>query len=174
MNINWAVEITRLCQLKRKLNSADPEKLWPYTLPEVGVSEEQIELAEKHISHRLPNDHRHFLKHANGWKSFFHDINLFGTGDLQGGANFLRALKLIESLDSSVLHKSHLRKGDLLPIAVSINDIDLIVNVISGKLENKVIWFAGGEIERFQSFSEFFVGMIELTIEDICELENLT
>ena len=62
-------------------------------------------------------------------------------------------------------------KEDLFPIAVSRDDLDLFVMVLKkGNRYGEIIWLAGGEIDRYESFTEFFKAMIEynkLNAEDL-------
>jgi hypothetical protein len=163
----------RLCNLKQALYEADYEKMWPLTLPETGASESQISNLENVLEYKLDESYRFFLRSANGWNCFFHDIDLFGTVALSGDNPFPRALQLLKSLDSDILLKGGLKKSELLPIAVSKHDIDLVVSVKTPKNNGMVIWFAGGEIERFSNFEQFFLALMELTSEEIKECKNM-
>ena len=50
-------------------------------------------------------------------------------------------------------------------------DKDLFVMVLKeGAAHGSVIWLVGGEIERFDSFGDFFEAMIDYTKEDLGEL----
>jgi len=53
--------------------------------------------------------------------------------------------------------------NDLLPIAVSRDDIDVFVLVVGEKSFGQVIWFAGGIIERFDSIRAFLTEMLKLS-----------
>lgn len=62
----------------------------------------------------------------------------------------------------------------LLPVAVSRTDKDLFVMVTAeGEQHGQVIWLAGGEIDTFSSFSDFFEAMIDYNKEELEDiLEN--
>ncbi len=67
-------------------------------------------------------------------------------------------------------------KDYLFPIAASQTDKDLFVMVlIEGREYGQIILLAGGEIERFLSFSEFFEAMIEYNKEELEDIldENM-
>ena len=170
MSTNWKNEIVKLASLKEKLNSVDKECLWPWHLPEVGANEEELLSLEKALNHRIDIKYRTFLTYANGWQGFFHDIDLFGTGSFCDHHIYRRAIRLLNSLDLDSLRANSLKKDDLLPIAVSLYDIDLIVLLKNSSSDSPVIWFAGGEVERFSDFEQFFLAMIEFTYEDIEDL----
>ena len=61
----------------------------------------------------------------------------------------------------------------LLPVAVSRTDMDLFVMVLkTGRRFGEIIWLAGGEIDRFESFKDFFKAMIEYNKLDLEDAKN--
>ena len=168
--INWHVEIVQLYNLKQRLDAADNEKLYTLTLPSVAASEQALSVVEARLGFCLDGEYKSFLQHADGWQHFFHKVHLFGTRELSGYGLYTRANKLLQSLHDPVLSAP---KSSLMPIAVSENDIDLFVLDRSSETQSQpVIWFAGGEIERFSSFNDFWVGMRELIEDEIIELTS--
>ncbi|TFI24871.1 hypothetical protein E4P36_21945 [Streptomyces sp. 4R-3d] len=102
-----------------------------------------------------------FLLHADGWPAILQDIDLFGTADF-GGAAYIEAEGLVRVIEDEV----EIERGDdfsrLIPIGASRTDIDILV-MPCARVANRlapVIWLAGGEIERYRTFSDFFRGMI--------------
>jgi hypothetical protein len=58
--------------------------------------------------------------------------------------------------------------GTPLPIAVAMPYIDVVVTFIHNEIQgSKVIWFAGYEIERYDSFAAYFDAMTELNAREI-------
>ncbi len=111
----------------------------------------------------MPEDFRQFLLTADGWTNFKLDITLFGTAELMGGPAYRRAWLRLNELEPNVLEASkvHLEHG--IPIAVSKEHLAVFLMLIHpGPIKmGTVIWFAGDEIERYESFSEFFLAQIE-------------
>ena len=61
----------------------------------------------------------------------------------------------------------------LFPLAVSRDDIDLFIIVLgNGTCSGNVIWIAGGEIERFKTFSEYFKAMISYNKKNLNILQT--
>jgi hypothetical protein len=158
---DWKKEIAAIVYIKQVLHDEDKFNLWPWHLPEIAATGEQLEEIEKHLGHDLDLRYRLFLQHANGWQGFYQDVDLFGTNDLLGGEKMARALMFLDTIDD-VLRESNLSKDGLLPIAVSNTDIDFFVITRPNSIfPGMVIWFAGGEIERFSRFDEYFLAMAD-------------
>ncbi|MBW4421102.1 MAG: SMI1/KNR4 family protein [Myxacorys californica WJT36-NPBG1] len=158
---DWKKEIVVMVYVKQVLHDEDKSYFWPWHLPEVAATGAQLEEVEKHLGHALDLRYRLFLQHANGWQGFYQDVDLFGTSDLLGGGKMARALMFLDTIDD-VLRESNLSKDELLPIAVSNTDIDFFVITRPNSVSpGMVIWFAGGEIERFSSFDEYFLCMVD-------------
>lgn len=152
--------------VKQKLAQVDVDHLWENTLPEVAASKEQLESLERRIGYSLHPMHREFLLHANGWRAFKSQIDVLSVEDLIDGDRAVRVLDLIESLEPLV-NICGLQKNDLMPIAVSSSDIDVFM--IAGphtEVAGKVFWFAGGLVDTFENFDEWFLAMVEYIKED--------
>jgi hypothetical protein len=102
-----------------------------------------------------------FLLHADGWPAILQDIDLFGTADF-GTAAYAEAVELVRVIEDEV----EIERGEdfsrLIPIGASRSDIDIFVMPCARKSNRlaPVIWLAGGEIERYRTFSDFFRGII--------------
>lgn len=126
----------------------------------------EISAVQKKLGLSFTEDYIDFLLNANGWKCFYQDVNLFGTRDYETEM-FEYAQKL---LDVEVEYIDELReiRAYLLPIAVTMTDTDKFVMILKeGEAYGTVIWLAGGEIERFDSFTEFFEAMAEYNLPEI-------
>lgn len=80
---------------------------------------------------------------------------------------------MLYSIEDDVINSSGFKREELLSIAVSDSDKDMFV--ISNLKSNNpgiVIWFAGEEIERYISFDEFFLAMIDYNREVLSDLKN--
>lgn len=166
---NWKERIAAMLPVRDELYKADEDELWEYHFPEVAANMSDISAVQKKPGLSFTNDYIDFLLCANGWKCFYQDVNLFGTNDCETEM-FAYAQKM---LDVEVEYIDELReiRDHLLPVAVSRPDKDLFVTVLKeGEDHGSVIWHAGGEIERFDSFSEFFEAMIDYNKEDLEEL----
>ncbi len=156
----WKELIVIMLIVQDEMMKADVNNLWEYYYPKVAGKMSDITYIENKIGKKLSKDYVDFLLCANGWNCFYQMVDLFGTDDLISD----KMNRAKEMLDVEVYYNEELQSlGDgLLPIAVSRDDIDLFVLVLdNGEYAGNVIWLAGGEIDRFESFAEFFKSMIE-------------
>lgn len=157
----WEERIATLVLVKQELAKIDKDNLWPYFLPSVAVAEEEIKRVEGILGYILDNDYRTFLQKANGWKGFFQEVDLFGTAQLVG-SDMEYAQMMLNSIDDSVWKNSRLKKEDVLPVAATKFDKDIfVITKPTAMNPGIVIWLAGEEIDRFSSFSEYFLAMID-------------
>ena len=151
-----------MIQIRQKMEDLDANGLWRYHLPRVGAAESAVKDTEGALKERLPDDYRDFLLHADGWPGFYQNVDLLSTSQLHDRQGMPHAYQQLDDLEPDVLKASGLRRQDLLPIAASTNDLDLFALARrSSPLPGTVIWFAGREIDRFPSFTDFFRSMIE-------------
>jgi SMI1/KNR4 family protein SUKH-1 len=170
--MNWTREIAILCLVKKRLAEVNVghSPLWPATLPNAPASNESILEVEKKLD--LGASFRAFLTHANGWRAIFQKIDLFGTTDLTGGPRFDTAHRLLDSIDD-VRSMVDCPKENLLPIAVSENDIDLFVMASpAAKRPGSVFWLADELIDSFASFDEYFLAMVDYNRREIQRFEG--
>lgn len=171
MNVDWKVEIAKMFYAKQALHRTDKEELWPWHLPEVAATEDELATTEDELGFSIDPEYRDFLRHANGWKGFFHDIDLFGTFELKNVTKNTKVSKILKGMGYS-LARTNVSRDAIFPIGVSRNDIDLFTIVRhSLNQSGEVIWFAGGEIDRFQSFTDFFLAMIEHVFEELKDIQ---
>ena len=169
----WQELIIEMVAIKQLLAEADPRALWPHHLPAVAANEDSIRHAEQAVGEALDPLYRDFLHRADGWRGFFQNVDLFSTRDLIGSERGLHATKMMETLESVALHESRLRREWLLPIAASMTDLDLFV--LTRRTAPKpglVVWFAGGEIDRFANFREYFLAMIDYNRNEVAALRG--
>jgi hypothetical protein len=85
----------------------------------------------------------------------------YSINDFVSGPRATRAATLIDSLhDLEPL--CGFGKSDVLPIAVSSSDIDVMVMTRPHTTEpGKVLWLAGGLVETFPGFDEWFLAMVD-------------
>jgi hypothetical protein len=161
MSIDWRREIATLAYVKNAIFKLDTQHLWRHHLPRVAASEVEIARAERSVSGSVHEKYRAFLGYANGWPAFYQDVDLFGTEELCGGGLMPRARELLAATADDVLAVNSIAQDQLLPIAVSATDLDLFLILRHG-VAGGVIWLAGGDlIERFDSFEEYFLAMID-------------
>ncbi len=168
---SWKDHIAIMHLVKQELIKRDRDQLWPHHLPEVGATEEQLQAAEKALGFPLDPQYREFLMHADGWRGFLQTVDLFGTGQLTRSGVMDDAMELLDSIEPDVLKGSGFAKEDLLPIASTASDKDLFVIALQGSPSpGTVIWFAGEEIDRFESFEEYFLAMNDYNREEVMDL----
>ncbi len=168
---NWKSEIVNLVCIKQELAEIDTQKLWPWHLPSVAASEQEIMECSHHLGFDLDPMYADFLRYANGWRGFIQAADLFGTVDLLGNEKMRRAEEALRNLDDSVFEHAGILREELFPFAMSLLDLDLFVMTKpSATQAGIVIWFAGYETQRFDNFQDFFLGMVEynrLVIDDL-------
>lgn len=159
-------QIDNILAIRKKLKQVDKNHLWNYDdLPNIGATDTDITLFENLIGFTLPKDYRNFLKEINGWKNFWHSVNLFNINDYKNSELMKYTMSLLEIVDEE--------KNMLFPIGVTTEDIDLFTIIKPGyKNEGTIIWFAGYEVERYKDFSEFLKGIYILLEEDVIDFKN--
>lgn len=159
--MDWKRELVIAHLVKQKVAEVDVDHLWESTLPEVAASPDQLRVLEARLGYALDPQYREFLLHANGWRAFEQRVDIFGAEDFLGGPRAVRAIALIESLEP-LEPLCGFGKHDLMPIAVSSDDIDVTVMTRPHTKEpGKVLWFAGGLIDTFAGFDEWFLAMVD-------------
>ena len=164
--MDWKRELVIAHLVKQKIAQFDSKRIWKNTLPSVAASEASLSNLERSLGFDLDAQHRAFLLHANGWLAFKHYVDVFGVDDFLTGPRATRSSELIETLEP-LESICGLSKWDLLPIAVSSNDIDVMaITRPHTKSPGRVLWFAGGLIETYAGFDEWFLAMVDYLRED--------
>ncbi len=158
----WPQRIVDLLLIKQNIAELDRDGLWEYRFPAVGATNARLESVEARLKESLDPSYRAFLAHADGWPAFHQTVDLFGSEDLLGGPRFTQAAATLRYVEDDVLREGRLRRADLLPIAASPVDRDLFVlTKRASKQPGVVVWLAGSEIDRFSTFDEFFLAMVQ-------------
>lgn len=157
--IDWKSEISRIIYWKQMIAENDRLNAYPWHLPRVGASPENITLAEKFVGLDFSSEYEEFLRHANGWQGFVVSVDLFGTDDFLNGRS-QEVMKRKELAD--FVNEQGLDETDFVPIGASEVDLDVFLHFSpSAKfLPGGVLWFANEEVERHESFSDFFAAMV--------------
>ncbi len=159
--MDWERELVIAHLVKQKIAEVDVDQLWENILPEVAAVEAQLQKLEQRLDHPLDPQYRAFLLHANGWRAFIQYIDIFGVDDFEGGIQAERANELLASLGPIEPICGFCRE-DLMPIAVSSLDIDvMLMTRPHTATPGKLFWFAGGLIDSFSGFDEWFFAMVD-------------
>lgn len=170
--VNWQARIAELVIVKQTIDELDTSRLWEHRLPGVAATQAQLEAVETALGEPLDAGYRNFLEHAGGWRAFWQTVDLFGPDDLLGSERFVHACEMLGFVEDGVLGDGGLRRSDLLPIAASPVEPDLFVMTRrSSPPPGRVVWLAGAEIDRWSSFDEFFLAMVDY---NRLELRHLT
>lgn len=162
----WKERLVAMLMVRNELYQADKEQLWEYYYPEVAAEMSEIVFSQEKLQIKLSEEYIDFLLCANGWKCFYQLVDLFGTKDFE--TEIMSYAKTLLNVEVEYDESLYSIKDCLFPVAVSRTDKDLFVMVLAeGKEYGQVIWLAGGVIERFHSFSEFFEAMIEYNKEEL-------
>jgi len=162
MNDSWKDNIVTMIYVKQELMKQDVNGIWPHYFPEVAANDEDIRQAETSLGFEIDQCYSEFLKTANGWKGFFQTVDLFGTNELSNPTIMQYVFSLLNAVEECVVESTGFSREELLPFAATRFDKDLFV--ITGQSSHKpgtVIWLAGEEIDRYSSFEEFFLAMID-------------
>jgi hypothetical protein len=171
---DWKDRIAVMALVKQRLAEVDTGRLWEYHLPRVAASEERLQQVEAHLGEALDPSYRAFLRHADGWPAFYQAVDLFGSAELLGSERFQHAEEMLGYLGQEQPATSGTDSG-LLPVAASPVDLDLFVMTRrSSPHPGTVIWLAGSEIDRFPSFDEYFLAMIDYNRAEIQGLQAST
>lgn len=168
--MDWKREIAVAHLVKQKVAEVDAAALWLHPFPEVAASETDIIALEKFLGTPLDSKLRSFLLHANGWRSLFHSIDVFSVSDFRDGERKHRAEDILESLEDT--HDlCEFRPDELMPFAVSTDDIDVfVISKEESPAPGRVLWFAGGLVDSFPNFEEWFLAMVDYNREQYDEL----
>lgn len=173
MSIDWKKEIAILVYVKQTLADFDKSHLWQYHLPEIAASDEEIKNAEKFLGFQLDDRYVEFLRHANGWKSFYQSVDLFGTRDLVDAEKMRHVQSMIDSIEKNAIESSGLEKDELFAIGATPVDMDIFLMAKPPSINaGKVYWFAGQEIDNFPSFDEFYLAMVDYNRAEIEDMKN--
>ena len=121
----------------------------------------------------LDPGYRDFLRHAGGWPAFYQTVDLFGPDELLGSPQFAAAREALLSMEDEALAECGEAPCNLLPIAATSEDLDLFL--IAGpeaETPGQVFWYAGGLIDTFPSFTEYFLAMVDYNRDEIRRLEE--
>lgn len=172
---DWKTEIAKTWLLKQAMMEADTKKIWTYHLPEVAAADLEIRDAEQCLGHSLDSRYKDFLKHANGWKGFVQTIDLFGTTGLINGPQKENGEFILSNIDDDVLNGCGVARNEIFPIAATMRHRDLfVITRPFSKLPGLVLWLAGEEIERYESFDDFFIAMQQYNRHDLAALRKGT
>lgn len=158
-------EIARIVHWKQIAAQHDARGALPWHLPEVGASLEAVSKIESKLGLKFSDDYRRFLTLADGWKAFYVFIDLFGTRDFLSE----RVQEVAQRPEvKSYFRDLGLSQQHVTPIGGSELEIDVFLHVTpnSPVLPGAVLWWAGDEIDRYESFS-LFLGAMALYNEQI-------
>jgi hypothetical protein len=163
-----------MVQIKQAISGADTAGLWDFHLPKVAATPEDLAHVEDALAFRLDPQYREFLGYANGWPSFFQSVDLFGTEDLIGGSRMDTARAMWDAIEPVVIERARfLPASRLIPIAASMIDLDLFVmEIVDAQQVPPVVWLAGGEIERFETFEAYVLAMIDYNARELAVLTS--
>ncbi|MFI8528252.1 SMI1/KNR4 family protein [Promicromonospora sukumoe] len=154
----WQNLVSRFAEQNTRIAQADVNSIWEYAGPEPGASESELLEAENSLGFEIPSEYREFLAVSNGWRGFYQDVSLLGVDLIVSSEELTRAWELVDSAGEGSGGLLQISRKAFLPVAVSKSDIDVFL-IDTGE-RSDVRWIAGQEIERFNSFADFFAGML--------------
>jgi hypothetical protein len=169
--LNWPATIGHAIMTRQQLHALDP--IEPDSLPSLKADEADIVAYERELGERLPEVYRSFLLHANGWRGFYYDVDLFGLEELYGGGASDLAEDLLDSyVDEGVLDDIGLDPDDVMPVGAGRGSTTLFLIIRPGRPgAGQVSWIGSGkETDRFADFADFIASM---TAYDLRRIEQL-
>lgn len=145
----------QMLYVKNEMCKLDVKQIYHYYMPNNGCNLEEILRVEDCLGIKFDHQYKEFLQYVNGWKECYRLVSFLGTKELLSSEITDMAKEILE-IECSFDEQLEFRKEELLPIAVDEYGSDLFV--LTPPVNDKngmVIWFAGGEIERFPSFEVF-------------------
>jgi hypothetical protein len=172
--MDWHSEIAKGVLVHQRLRELDTRGIWKYPLPAAPATGAEIAAAEQKLGYRLDERYRQFLQHANGWRSFFQDVDIFGTEDLTGGEVMDAAMAQLAAIDPGTFKDNvGVEMAAMLPVGASTRQPDMfLLGLPRSSVPGAVIWFAGYLIERFPSFDEFYLTMLDYNRRQITKFEG--
>lgn len=168
---DWRPLIVKMVEVRQAIDEADRERIWEYHWPRVGASEAQLSTVEQHLGFRLDLEYRTFLSAADGWPWFSQSVCLFGTNELFGSPMLLAANEMLDVCAPYLTECCGIARSSVFPVAASAIDKDVFfMQVRGGVLMPPLVWLAGEEVDRFESFGEFFASMIKYSQLDLQSL----
>lgn len=155
---DWPSEIVRTVIVRQHLEAVDT--LFEYPLPEVATEEAHLVAVERSIG-ALDPQYRTFLTYANGWRKFWHNVDLFGTQQLLGAPPMKSAEEGIADIGDISEHTGF-DLADLQVIGASDVQTDLwLIGPPGSPRSGRVLWFWGSDYEDYPDFGEFFLAMVD-------------
>lgn len=157
--IDWKAEISRIVYWKQMIAENDRLNAYPWHLPKVGAISEEIAAAEKAVGLSFSSQYEEFLRCANGWQGFVVTVDLFGTKDFLDG-RFQKVMQREELF--AFAKEQEFGEGEFVPIGASETDLDVFLHFSPSakNLPGGVLWFANEEVDRYESFADFFAAMV--------------
>jgi hypothetical protein len=159
MNVDWKTEISRIVILKQIAADHDKTNALPWHLPSLAASPDSIILAENAAGFTFSEQFKSFLSYANGWRGFYIFTDLFGTKEIVEG----RSKSVLERPEvAAFLKANNISESEVISIGASDYDVDVFLyfSPNSKTLPNGVLWLANEEIDRYESFEQFFSAML--------------
>jgi len=175
MSLDWKEQLTIACIVKDAVRAADANGVWQYYLPEVAATEEQVRTAERVVGGVLDGHYRDFLRHANGWKKALQNIDIHGTSELISEEARAHYHGLLDAIEDGVFLDAGVRRVDLNVIAGSRIEGDMFCIVKPPASQaGQVLWIAGTVVDRFPSFAEFFLALVDYNRRELKRLQGKT
>ena len=173
MPINWKQELAVAVIVKNDVQAADTTGLWQHHLPDVAATEDQITMTERALGFSIDAKYREFLRHANGWKKFLQNIDIHGTHELTSEAERQSYAGLIGVIEGEVFTQLGILRSEVYVVAGSAIEGDMFCmtrNVQS--TAGQVFWIAGTLVDRFPSFDEFFLALVDYNRRELQRLQG--
>jgi hypothetical protein len=162
---DWKARIFDLARIKQELAESDAEGCGSGTCQRGTARSGRGAAGEP-----LDPAYRAFLRHAGGWRAFFQTVDLLGPDELGGGRRHDLAREMLETIDDAAGTNHRL---ELLPIGFSeVGRHVFGIGRAGSSIPGTVAWLSGEEVDRWPSFDEFLLAMMDYNRADAEDLRR--
>lgn len=155
----WPDLIAEMGKLREQVSQIDDDA-FPFTIPHLAATPDQIVAAEQRLGHSLDPQHRSFLSYGNGCPDFYLGSSLLSTEDLGHGAKWKKAHEILDVLYEGVDDPNVLPpRAHIYPFTVSEDTASVFVLWLGSDLYeggHTVLWLPWSDTDPIPNFFEFY------------------
>lgn len=166
--ILWDATVGEMAIARARLAAAMPD-VHPFTAGHLGADDAQITAAAARLGHPLDAHHEALLRRVDGWPWMILDADLLPVQDLGASPLFDRGQHLLDLDFSEAGPHDAPPRENLLPFAVSNDQIDVMAIATTGPLTNgghQVFWFAPFIIQAWDNLYDWWASWVQMHLED--------
>lgn len=172
---DWHELVSRAEQVNLAISEADVNRTWLYGGPSPGADPAELATLDAVLGGPLAPDYQQFLTISNGWDGFYSDVDLFGCADFPFSPPLAFVWMMIDAIEEGSGGLVSYPWSSWIPIGVSREECDffLLQRPLGNEPGGAVVWLsAGQEVERYDTFAEFFEAMIAFNEANLAEVRT--